>query len=85
MNWEIFGLVAGVFTLSGFLPQIIKGYKSKSLDDLSYFLNILLGAGMVLWMIYGVAVESFSIILVNVIGVMLNVTLISMKYKYSKK
>ena len=85
MNWEIFGLVAGAITVSGFLPQIIKGYKTKSLNDLSYLLNTLICVGMLMWTIYGIVLGSLSIIVANVVGVTLNLTLLIMKYNYSKK
>lgn len=84
MNWEIFGLVAGAITVSGFLPQIIKGYKTKSLNDLSYLLSTLIGVGMFMWIIYGIVFGSLSIIVANVVGVTLNLTLLLMKYNYSK-
>ena len=85
MNWEIFGLVAGAITVSGFLPQIIKGYKTKSLNDLSYLLSTLIGVGMFMWIIYGIVFGSLSIIVANVVGVTLNLILLIMKYNYSKK
>lgn len=84
MNWEIFGLVAGAITVSGFLPQIIKGYKTKSLKDLSYLLSTLIGVGMFMWIIYGIVFGSLSIIVANTVGVILNLTLLVMKYNYSK-
>jgi len=85
MNWEIFGLIAGAITLSAFVPQIFKAYKTKSLKDLSYFLNIFIGLGMLMWIIYGINLGSLSIVLANSIGVVLNVTLLIMKYVYSKR
>ena len=85
MNWEVFGLVAGAITVSGFFPQIIKGYQTKSLKDLSYLLSTLIGVGMFMWIIYGVVFGSLSIIVANTVGVILNLTLLIMKYNYSKK
>jgi MtN3 and saliva related transmembrane protein len=85
MNWEIIGLVAAVITTAGFMPQIMKGYRTKSLQDLSYWLNVLLGSGMLLWLVYGYAIGSFAVVVANIVGVTLNVTLIVMKYHYSKR
>ena len=85
MMWELWGVVAGLITVSRYIPQIIKGNKSKSLDDLSYFLNILMGSGMEMWMIYGIAIKSFAVVSANILGTILNVTLILMKYTYSRK
>ena len=84
MNWELFGMVAGMITVSGFLPQISKGYRTKKLDDLSYSLNILVGTGMFMWIIYGININSIPVIATNIIGVICNIILIAMKYRYSE-
>ena len=83
--WEIWGIAAGLITTSGYIPQIIQGYKTKSLKDLSYLLNALMGLGMLMWFIYGLSISSVPIIVANIIGVTLNATLIFMKFYYAKK
>ncbi|MFH1126740.1 MAG: SemiSWEET family transporter [archaeon] len=85
MNWELFGLAAGAITVSGFFPQIIKGYMTKKMDDLSYFFNILIGVGMLMWIIYGIKINSLAVIATNIVGVSCNLIMILMKYKYSKR
>jgi len=85
MNWIFVGLLAGVICLSGFLPQICKGFKTKRMGDLSYCLMGLLAVGMFLWLIYGVHLNDFAIIITNAIGVSLNIVLIAMKYYYSRR
>ncbi|MBT3463557.1 hypothetical protein HOD20_05500 [archaeon] len=83
--WEIWGIVAGVITTSGYIPQIIQGYKTKSLKDLSYLLNTLMGFGMLMWLVYGISLKSIALIISNTLGVSLNLALIFMKYYYAKK
>jgi len=83
--WELWGIIAGIITASGYIPQIIKGHKTKKLEDLSYLLNTLMGFGMVMWIIYGFAINSLSVIATNILGVTLNLVLILMKYFYSKQ
>ena len=85
MNWQIFGIIAGGFTSFGFLPQIVKGYKSRHLNDLSYLTNSLLGIGMGMWLIYGIATKDLPVIIANILGVAFNAALILMKYFYSRK
>lgn len=84
MNWELFGLAAGAITVFGFVPQIVKGYRTKHLKDLSYLMNGLLGVGMGMWLIYGINKKDIAIIAANIVGVAFNITLILMKYYYSK-
>lgn len=85
MNWEIFGLIAGLLTVSAFIPQIIKGYKTKHLGDLSYLLTFFFVVGMSMWLIYGIQMKSIAIIVTNAIAVFFNLVIIGMKYTYERK
>ena len=80
----IIGTVAGILILSGWVPQIIKGYKSKKLDDVSAYLMILIFAGAVLWLIYGIALDDVYIMGVNIAAMVLTMIVLSMKLRYEK-
>jgi len=80
---EIFGLIAGTVTSIGFIPQIVRGYKTKKLDDVSYFMPTILAVGMTLWFIYGVFSNAIPIMAANAFGVGCCLTLIIMKKMYS--
>jgi len=83
-GWTMLGLVAGFLTTVGFVPQIIKGYKSKSMADVSLVMPILIGLGMTLWLIYGLWLDSLPIIIWNAVALTLNIGLIILKLKYGK-
>ena len=57
----IVGILAGILILSGWVPQIIKGYKTKRLNDVSSYLMICIFAGAVLWLIYGIEIDDVSV------------------------
>jgi len=76
------GLLAGAVTSAGFLPQLIKGYKTKKLDDISYFMPIVLAMGMSLWFLYGIFRDDFAIIIANAFGIGCCIVLMIMKKKY---
>ena len=80
----VIGTIAGILILSGWVPQIIKGYKSKKLDDVSAYLMILIFAGAVLWLIYGIALDDVYIMGVNLAAMVLTMIVLSMKLKYEK-
>ena len=80
---EIFGLVAGTVTSIGFIPQIVRGYKTKKLDDVSYYMPTILAVGMTLWFIYGVFSNAIAIMVANAFGVGCCLTLMTMKKMYS--
>ncbi|HIG98703.1 TPA: hypothetical protein HA231_04745 [Candidatus Woesearchaeota archaeon] len=85
MNWELWGIVAGTVTSAGFVPQIIKGYRTKHLKDISYGMNILLLTGFSMWLAYGISQKSVSIISANVTGITFNLVLAAMKHHYGRK
>jgi len=80
----VIGTIAGILILSGWVPQIIKGYKSKKLDDVSAYLMVLIFAGAVLWLIYGIALDDVYIMGVNLAAMVLTMIVLSMKLKYEK-
>ena len=80
----ILGVSAGVLILTGWVEQIYKGYKTKSLKDVSKFLMIFIAAGSILWLIYGVIVSDVFIIGTNVAGLMLMIIVSIMKKRYDK-
>lgn len=80
---EVFGLIAGIITSIGFIPQIIRGYRTKKLNDVSYYMPIVLSTGMTMWFIYGFLKEALAVIIANIIGVSCNIILIIMKKRYS--
>ena len=80
----IIGTVAGILILSGWVPQIVRGYKTKRLNDVSPYLMILIFAGAVLWLIYGIALDDVYIMGVNLAAMVLTMIVLSMKLKYER-
>ena len=80
----VIGIMAGILILSGWIPQIVKGYKTKSLNDVSPYLMILIFAGAFLLLIYGMSLDDVYIMGVNVSAMVLTMILLSMKLKYEK-
>ena len=82
---SIIGLAAATLTTSSFLPQIIKAYRTKSMEDVSRYLMSFFATGTLLWMIYGVYQDDWVIIGANVTASAFNVILLYMKFAYRKK
>ena len=85
ISLSILAIVAGILILSGWVHQIIKGYKTKSLKDVSKYLMILIGIGAFLWLIYGLEVNDIYIIGTNVAAIILMLIVFIMKQKYDRK
>jgi len=80
----IIGIVAGILILSGWVPQIVSGYKTKRLNDVSAYLMILIFAGAALWLVYGIALDDVYIMGVNIAAMVLTMIVLAMKLKYEK-
>jgi MtN3 and saliva related transmembrane protein len=81
---ETIGLIAAVLTTSAFLPQVYKTWKTKNAKALSMPMLILFFVGIVLWFIYGLLLNSLSLIVANGITVISYAFLIYFKIKYNK-
>lgn len=79
---HLLGLVAGTFTTVAFLPQVIKTWRSKSAVDLSLGMFAVFSAGLVLWLVYGVLIDAWPIVLANVITLALSLTILYFKLRY---
>ena len=80
----VIGILAGILILAGWVPQILKGYRTKKLTDVSSYLMILIFAGAVLWLVYGMALDDVYIIGVNLAAMVLTMIVLSMKLKYER-
>jgi len=80
--YEIIGLLAAFITTASFLPQVIKTYKTKDTSGLSLTMYITFFIGIVLWLIYGIYLNSLPMILANFITAILSLFLIIMKLKH---
>jgi len=80
----ILGISAGVLILSGWVDQIIKGYKTKSLKDVSKYLMLFISGGSILWLIYGIVVSDVFIIGTNTAAIVLMMIVLFMKRRYEK-
>ena len=68
---EIIGLIAAVCTTFAFIPQVMKVWKTKQTKDLSLRMYFIMFIGVLLWLVYGIRIDSLSIMLANVVTAIL--------------
>jgi len=81
-NYEIIGLLAALLTTASFVPQVYKTWKTKSADSLSLTMYLVFFVGIILWLFYGIHLESLSMIIANAITAVLSLLLIIFKLRY---
>ncbi len=81
---QIIGLAAGVFTATSLIPQVIKTMKEKKAENVSLVMLLVLLAGLILWVVYGIKRTDWPIIITNCFSLLVNITMIILRVKYSK-
>src|SRR6266699_956234 len=66
------GYFAGVLTVASFLPQVIRTWRTHHTRDLSFAMFALLVTASTLWVIYGIVIGNWPVILTNLGMVALN-------------
>ncbi|MFS4415955.1 SemiSWEET family sugar transporter [Maribacter sp. 2307ULW6-5] len=79
---ELIGLVAATMTTSAFLPQVVKTWRQKSTKDISLLMYLVLTTGTLLWLLYGVLIDSLPIMLANAITAFLLCCMLLLKWRY---
>ena len=79
---EIIGYIAAFCTTISFLPQAVRVIKTKHTKDLSLLMYSIFNVGIILWLIYGIAIVAWPIIVANAITIVLTLTILYLKIKY---
>ena len=68
MQWELIGSGAALLTMFGFVPQIIKIQKTKSVEDVSLHMLLQFALGIFLWLLYGIHIRDSILIIANAVS-----------------
>jgi len=87
MTHETIGLLAAFLTTSAFLPQVIKAWKTRSVEDISLLMYVLFTAGIALWLCYGIVIKNRPIIIANASTLTFAISILYLKIceTYKKK
>lgn len=81
---EILGYVAASLTTLAFIPQLVRIVKTGSTKDISWLMYSVFLSGVLLWLAYGICIESLPVILANAVTSLLAITILALKYRYEK-
>ncbi len=82
---EIIGYVAATFGTVLMLPQVIKSYKTHRVNDLSMVMVILYILNCIFWLIYGLLLQAWPVIICNTICIVIGFLQLVMKLKFEKQ
>jgi len=64
----IIGLIAAAMGGISLFPQVLKILKTKSTKDISREMILILAVSIFLWLVYGILLKNFPIIIANSFG-----------------
>jgi MtN3 and saliva related transmembrane protein len=79
---DILGYSAGAITSMTFLPQVIKTWKERSAKDISLMMFLIAALNEIMWVVYGILLNNWIIILTNAVILVMSLTMIYFKLKY---
>lgn len=82
---ELVGHAGSLLSSLIFMPQVYKVWKTKRTQDLSLTMVLLVFTSTIVWIIYGVGMGLWPVIICNSIISVLSLTLIYFKLTFEKK
>ena len=82
---QLVGFAAAALTTLSFLPQLLKTWRTRSAGDLSLGMLAVFTAGLVLWLIYGLATGSRPVIAANLATLVLAGAQVALTLRFRRR
>ncbi|ABC33046.1 uncharacterized conserved protein [Hahella chejuensis KCTC 2396] len=79
---SIIGTLAALFTTLAFLPQVRQTLKTKNTSGISLGMYSIFTLGVFLWLLYGIMMVAWPIIIANTLTLALASTVLALKLKH---
>lgn len=75
------GSIAAVCTTLAFVPQVVQSWRTRDLSGISLPMYTIFTVGVLLWLIYGILIQDWPVIIANAITAMLASVVLLLKLK----
>ena len=79
---ELIGYAAAFLTTFSFIPQALKTFRTRDVSGISLGMYGCFAAGVALWLVYGLLINAWPIVIANIITLSLAFCILGMKLKY---
>jgi MtN3 and saliva related transmembrane protein len=76
---ELIGYAAAFCTTFSFVPQVVKTLRTRDVSGISLIMYSVFTAGIALWLIYGLLVQAWPVVIANAITLVLAASILGMK------
>jgi MtN3 and saliva related transmembrane protein len=81
---ETIGYIAAACTTFAFVPQVIRVWRSRSAHDISLEMYLIMVAGVLMWIVYGVRIHSAPLVAANGVSLVLAGAVLVGKLKFER-
>ncbi len=82
---DLLGYTAGLLTTLAFLPQAVRTWRTRSAGDLSWGMLLIFMTGLLVWLLYGLALGAWPIVLFNALTFGLNLGIAATKFREERR
>jgi len=79
---DLVGYLAGLLTTAAFLPQVAKTLRERKARDISLGMYLFFCAGVGLWLLFGLLIASWPVVLSNFVTLVLSGAVLVLKLKH---
>ena len=79
------GTIAACLTTASFVPQAWLSFKTRDVSGVSLSMYSVFTAGVALWLVYGLLLGAWPIVVANAITLLLALAILGMKLVYGRK
>ncbi len=79
---DAIGSVAAVLTTASFVPQAWHSFKTRDVSGISLSMYSVFTLGVALWLLYGVLLQSWPLMIANSITLVLAAAILMMKLRF---
>jgi MtN3 and saliva related transmembrane protein len=79
---DLIGSVAAVLTTASFIPQVWHSLKTRDVSGISLGMYSVFTIGVALWLVYGLLLWSWPLIIANSITLALAATILGLKLRF---
>jgi len=79
---DLIGSIAACLTTLSFLPQVLHTFRTRDVSGISLGMYALFTAGVALWLVYGILLAAWPLIVANAVTLALALAILVMKLLY---
>jgi MtN3 and saliva related transmembrane protein len=85
MDSELVGYLAAFLTTFSFVPQAWLTFRTRDVKGISLGMYSAFAAGVALWLLYGLLLRAWPIVVANAITLALACAILAMKLRYGRR